>query len=97
MEQILFDELEATRTRHIGFISGGKRFDFMLTYSDQFLGKTVVLCLQSKRGDLLDSNDVRDIELLSRKFALSPEEAAHLSDALQPLICDAYIRPQYME
>lgn len=97
MEHILFDEMETTRTRHIGFISGGTRFDFMLTYSEHFLGKTVVLCLQSKRGDLLDSHDVLDIDLLSRKFSMSHEDAQHLSNALQPFIADEQIRPQYMD
>ncbi|GIM48354.1 hypothetical protein DNHGIG_39030 [Collibacillus ludicampi] len=97
MEHILFDEMETTRTRHIGFISGGKRFDFMLTFSEHFLGKTVVLCLQSKRGDLLDSHDVHDVDLLCRKFAMTPEDASHLSNALQTMISDEFIRPQYMD
>ncbi|MFC4766872.1 DUF3055 domain-containing protein [Effusibacillus consociatus] len=95
MDQILFDEVETTRTRHIGFITGGKRFDFTLTNSEHFYGKTIVTCLQSNRSALLDSHDIENIEYLAKFFNLTQEDAQYLSNFLKLPLTDSLRHDQY--
>ncbi|GIM45382.1 hypothetical protein DNHGIG_09310 [Collibacillus ludicampi] len=95
MEQILFDHEETTRTRHVGFIKGGRRFDFTLTYSQHFLGKTIVTCLQTGRSALLDIHDIHIPDILSSKFGLNDEEARHLAGFLETPLSDRMIHTQY--
>ncbi|GAX88801.1 DUF3055 domain-containing protein [Effusibacillus lacus] len=95
MDEILFDEVETTRTRHIGFITGGKRFDFTLTNSEHFFGKTIVTCLQSNRSALLDGDDIENIEYLAKFFNLSMEDAQHLSSFLKLPLTNPVRTEQY--
>lgn len=95
MDQILFDEVETTRTRHIGFITGGTRFDFTLTNSDHFFGKTIVTCLQSNRSALLDSDDIENIDYLAKCFKLTHEDAKHLSNFLKVPLTNSTRAEQY--
>lgn len=95
MDQILFDESESTRTRHIGFITEGKRFDFTLTYSDLFYGKTIVTCLQSNNSALLDGHDVENLDYLGKMFNLTAEDAMHLSNFLKVPLGDPVRNEQY--
>ncbi len=95
VDEILFDEVETTRTRHIGFITGGKRFDFTLTNSEHFYGKTIVTCLQSNRSALLDGDDVENIDYLANWFKLSLEDAQHLSNFLKESLTDPVRHQQY--
>lgn len=95
MDEILFDEVENSRTRHIGFITGGTRFDFTLTSSNHFFGKTIVNCLQSNRSALLDADDMHNIEYLAKLFKLSEEDARHLSNFLEHFLHDRVKNEQY--
>jgi hypothetical protein len=95
MDQILFDETEETRTRYLGFILEGNRYDFALNYSGHFFGKTLVTCLQSNRSALLDSRDTDHPEYIAATFGLKEEEAQHLAHFLRELLGDAMPENQY--
>ncbi|BCJ87199.1 DUF3055 domain-containing protein [Effusibacillus dendaii] len=95
MDQILFDEVETTRTRHLGFITGGKRYDFSLTNTEHFYGKTIVTCLQSNRSALLDRDDMDNIDYLAKFYNLSLEDAQHLSNFLRESLTDPVRHEQY--
>lgn len=95
MDQILFDEVETTRSRHIGFITGGRRFDFTLTNTEHFYGKTIVTCLQSNRSALLDGDDVENIDYLAKFFNLTHDDAYHLSNFLKVPLTNSLHRDEY--
>ncbi|WP_018131656.1 DUF3055 domain-containing protein [Effusibacillus pohliae] len=95
MEQILFDHQETTHTRHVGFVAGGTRFDFVLIHSQHFFGKTIVTCLQSNRSALLDTHDVNIVDELAGLFNLQREDALHLADFLKVPLSDRLLRSEY--
>lgn len=95
MDQILFDESESTRTRHVGFITEGKRFDFTLTYSGLFYGKTITTCLQSNKSALLDGHDIENLDYLGKMFNLTAEDAKHLANFLKVPLGDPVRNDQY--
>lgn len=95
MDQVLFDEVETTRTRHIGFITEGRRFDFTLTYSDLFCGKTMVTCLQSNKSALLDGHDVDNLDYLGKTYNLNSIDTGHLANFLKVPLSDPSLNEQY--
>lgn len=95
MNQILFDHEEMTRTRHVGFIAGDTRFDYMLTYSQHFFGKTVVTCLQSKKSAILGGEDLEMLEEFADQFGLALEDAEHLARFLEGPLSDQLLRTKY--
>lgn len=95
MIEILFDQEEITKVRHVGFIVGGTRFDFTITNSQHFFGKKIVTCLQSNRSAILDLHDVNMQETLTTFFNLSMEDAGHLANLLEDPLGDQLLHSQY--
>lgn len=97
MNQILFDQAETTRTRYIGFIADGIRYDFTITNSQYFFGKAIVTCLQSGRSNLLDIHDINIPDYLVKMFNLTYREARNLSEYLEGPLSDRLLQSKYDE
>ncbi|MFC4766778.1 DUF3055 domain-containing protein [Effusibacillus consociatus] len=80
---VMYDEIEKTETRYVGFVGEHARFDLMLTTTAHFYGKKVVTCLQTNRTAILNQKDAANLMYLAEAFALkSEEEAEELSEFL---------------
>ncbi len=79
---IMYDELEDTHTRFVGFVGQRSRFDLAITETNHFYGKKLVYCLQSGRSAILTVEEVDDFQYVATAFQVSEEEAQELADFL---------------
>ncbi|EPY10227.1 MULTISPECIES: DUF3055 domain-containing protein [Paenibacillus] len=79
----LYEVSEQANVTFVGWATEQIRYDFALIYSDHFIGKTLVVCMQTGRSTLLCADDLRP-EILQVKFNLPHAEAA--SEAAQLLL-----------
>lgn len=92
----LYDESEKVKVRFIGFATDESRYDFGIVYTNMFFGKPLVVCMQTGRSTLLDSNDVKDFEHLKDIFRLtSIKEATDLSAFFEETLPGIYLETQY--
>ncbi|MBN3526010.1 DUF3055 domain-containing protein [Paenibacillus apiarius] len=91
----LYEETEQANVSFVGWATEEGRFDFALIYSNHFIGKTLVVCMQTGRSTLLCADDLRP-ELLKDKFQLGHlEAAAEASQLLRNRIPSLKAQDQY--
>ncbi|MFC7372017.1 DUF3055 domain-containing protein [Fictibacillus iocasae] len=92
----LYDETEHVKVRFVGYATETSRFDFGLVFTNMFFGKPLVICMQTGRSALLDSEDVKNVEYLRKAFHLpSLSEAEHLAAIVEEYVPKHYFVHQY--
>ncbi|MFX4301955.1 SAV0927 family protein [Alicyclobacillus tolerans] len=81
-DALMYEELESTETRYVGYIGEKDRLDFVITRTAHFYGKKLVACLQTRRIAILDANEAEDPELLVELFDIDTHEAYSLANFL---------------
>lgn len=76
MFEPLYDVSEQARVQFIGCVTERGRYDFSIVFTRQFLGKSMVVCMQSGRSSLLSEDDLNEVELLQSTFAIEDRLAA---------------------
>jgi Protein of unknown function (DUF3055) len=64
----LYDESESVNVRFVGFTTDTVRYDFGIVYTNMFFGKPLVVCMQTGRSALLDSNDIGNLDYIKQAF-----------------------------
>lgn len=82
----LYDEIEQTRTRYVGFIGNTRRFDLAIIQTDKYYGKVLVLDLQSNRFAIIGTDDLQAPGYLEHNFNLNEEEAEELRQFLYTVV-----------
>ena len=83
----LYDEMEQSNVRFVGFTTKEGSQDFVIVYTSQFFGKPLDVCMQSGQSSLLDSSDVKDLDFLQKKFRLPDKMVAmDLADFLNDVV-----------
>ncbi|WP_028782628.1 DUF3055 domain-containing protein [Thalassobacillus devorans] len=72
----LYDEMEQSNVRFVGFTTQEGRYDFGIIYTSQFFGKPLIVCMQTGQSALFDSADVKDLDFLQKKFRLPNKSVA---------------------
>ncbi|MBD1380905.1 DUF3055 domain-containing protein [Metabacillus arenae] len=91
-----YDETEKANVRFVGFSTEDIRYDFGIVYSHMFFGKPLVICMQTGRSALLDSEDLEDLDHLRQAFHLeSIIQAKSLADFLKEAIPSIPLNTQY--
>lgn len=92
----LYDEHEKVAVRFVGFTTESTRYDFGVIYTNMFFGKPLVVCMQTGRSTLLDSNDIDDIDHLQQVFRIpNKEQATDLADFFRESIPVIPFETQY--
>jgi hypothetical protein len=91
----LYDEDENVKARFIGFMTEKTRYDFGIVYTNLFFGKPLVVCMQTGRSTLLDSQDLEDIDYLKSVFKVDYDEAAELAEFFLQTLQSTPFEPQY--
>lgn len=92
----LYDEVEQSQVRYVGFTSDTTRFDFGIVYTNMFFGKTLVVDMQTGRSALLCENDVQNIEYLQKLFNIKDRvEAEELAGFFQEILPGLPLENQY--
>ncbi|MGC5324691.1 SAV0927 family protein [Brevibacillus sp. SYSU BS000544] len=90
----LYDISEQPITRFFSFATDHSRYDFCILFTNQFQGKSMVICMQTLKATLLSANDVdlsfkwpqqlgiasEDLDVLKRFF----KNALYSTDSLRP-------------
>ena len=82
----LYDDLEDTKTRFVGFTGESQRYDLAILQSTRFFGKVLVMDIQYGRSAIIGSDDVEEPGYLEEVFNRTPEEAKELRDYLRELL-----------
>jgi hypothetical protein len=92
----LYDEDETVKVRFIGFTTDQARYDFGIVYTSLFFGKPLVVCMQTGRSTLLDSEDLEDIEYLKTVFNIDDyQQAKDLAEFFTEALPSLPFEPQY--
>ncbi|WP_100404661.1 DUF3055 domain-containing protein [Bacillus solitudinis] len=96
MFDYLYQTTEDTKVHHVGFVTNDFRYDLALIYTNQFFGKTMILCIQSGTSALFDHSDLDDIDMVQSVFKLrTPQEAAEIANFLRYQISNLPFENQY--
>lgn len=82
----LYDDVEDTKTRFVGFTGESQRYDLAISQSSRFFGKVLVMDIQYGRSAIIGSDDVEEPGYLEHVFNRSEEEAVELRDYLRELL-----------
>lgn len=95
MYQDLYEVTEQATVNFIGWAAEQGRYDFALIYSNHFIGKTLVVCMQTGRSTLLCEDDLQP-ELLMKMFQLDDLVAAEeAGNILRTKVPSMQAREQY--
>ncbi|MGZ9587050.1 DUF3055 domain-containing protein [Paenibacillus marinisediminis] len=95
MYQNLYEVSEQANVNFIGWAAEQGRYDFALIYSNHFIGKTLVVCMQTGRSTLLCEDDLKP-ELLMKSFQLNDLVAAEeAGNILRTRVPSLEVRDQY--
>ncbi len=82
----LYDDVEDTKTRFVGFTGESQRYDLAILQSTRFFGKVLVMDIQYGRSAIIGSDDVEEPGYLEDVFNRTEEEAKELRDYLRELL-----------
>lgn len=82
----LYDDKESTTTRFISFMGENTRHDLVITITDKFYGKKIVVNLQTNRAALVGEDDLKEEGYIEYAFGVSAEEAEELTQFLYSII-----------
>ncbi|MFC0189050.1 DUF3055 domain-containing protein [Fictibacillus aquaticus] len=92
----LYDETEEVKVRFAGFATDTSRYDFGIVFTNMFFGKPLVVCMQTGRSALLDSEDVKNWEYIRKVFHLkSISEAENLASIFEEYVPKHHSVHQY--
>lgn len=76
MMENLYDVTESSNINFVGCITEDSRFDFAIVYTSHFLGKPLVVCMQTGRSSPMSTEDLDDADLLRSRFLVDDPQAA---------------------
>lgn len=80
---VLYDEIESTSTRFVGYAGNHARFDLAITTTSHFYGKKLVCDIQSGRTAIMNDADAANIPYVMHAFQIQDEnEAREFSEFL---------------
>ena len=82
----LYDDVEDTKTRFVGFTGESQRYDLAIVQSSRFYGKVLVMDIQYGRAAILGPDDLEEPGYLEHVYNRNEEEAAELREYLSELL-----------
>jgi hypothetical protein len=73
---ILYDEIEQTSTRFVGFAGHTARFDVAITTTSHFYGKKLVYVIQTSRFAIMNDEDAGNLSYVMEAFNITNENEA---------------------
>jgi hypothetical protein len=93
---ISHESYEESRSRFVTLLTEHSQYDLVITYTSHFLGKALILHIQTNLFGIFDLHDVRDHVTLAAKLGIkSLEDAELVSDYLEDVMPMIYTPTQY--
>lgn len=82
----LYDEKENTTTRFVSFMGETTRHDLIITITEKFYGKKLIVNLQTNRAALVGEDDLKEDGYIEYAFGVTAEEAEELTELLYSIV-----------
>lgn len=82
----LYDDVEDTKTRFVGFTGDSQRYDLAILQSSRFFGKVLVMDIQYGRSAIIGPDDLEEPGYLEHVYNRTEIEADELRDYLRELL-----------
>ncbi|WP_028402812.1 SAV0927 family protein [Ectobacillus panaciterrae] len=93
--EILSEEREKQNIHYFCIAAGNHRYDLSVIYSSHFLGKAMVISIQSERMALLCSEDIEHSSYWAPKLGIVPEDIPKIEEFLHFLLDQKLVMDQY--
>lgn len=93
---ISHESYEESRSRFVTLVTENSQYDLVVNYSSHFLGKALILHIQTNLFGIFDIHDVRDHTMFAAKLGiLNLEDAERVSDYLEDVMPMIYTSTEY--
>lgn len=82
-EELLYTVSETSRVRFSGLETETSRYDFGFVYTHQFMGKVLVVCMQTGQSALLDLHALEEPRQLYPMLGIDLKDSEHVADFLR--------------
>mgnify|MGYP001129307000 CR=1 FL=1 len=92
---ILSEEKESQNIHYYCIATDSHRYDFAIIFSGHFLGKAMVVSIQSERMVLICRNDIKNPEHWAQKLGIMPEDISDLKEFFHYILENQIFADQY--
>ncbi|ACQ71704.1 MULTISPECIES: DUF3055 domain-containing protein [Exiguobacterium] len=82
-EELLYTVSETSRVRFTGIETEAARYDFGFVYTQQFMGKVLVVCMQTGQSALLDMHALEEPRQLYPMLGINLNDTEHVAEFLR--------------
>ncbi|MFN4214859.1 MULTISPECIES: DUF3055 domain-containing protein [Exiguobacterium] len=82
-EELLYTVSETSRVRFTGIETEMSRYDFGFVYTHQFMGKVLVVCMQTGQSALLDMHALEEPRQLYPMLGIALRDTDHVAEFLR--------------
>ncbi len=82
-EELLYTVSETSRVRFTGIETETSRYDFGFVYTHQFMGKVLVVCMQTGQSALLDIHALEEPRQLYPMLGIALRDTGHVAEFLR--------------
>ncbi|EPE61825.1 hypothetical protein L479_01798 [Exiguobacterium sp. S17] len=82
-EELLYTVSETSRVRFTGIETETSRYDFGFVYTHQFMGKVLVVCMQTGQSALLDLHALEEPRQLYPMLGINLYDTDHVAEFLR--------------
>ncbi|EGQ2765911.1 DUF3055 domain-containing protein [Staphylococcus pseudintermedius] len=86
IDMFLYDDMEPSQIRFVGFVGEHSRYDLVLIQTDRHYGKTLVLNTQTNKFGIIGTDDLEEEGYIAYILGVSEEEADEITAYLHEVI-----------
>ncbi|UXR70060.1 MULTISPECIES: DUF3055 domain-containing protein [unclassified Staphylococcus] len=86
IDMFLYDDVEPSQIRFVGFIGEETRYDLILLQTDRHYGKTLVLNTQTNKFGIIGTDDLDEEGYIAYILGVNEAEGEELTDYLRDVI-----------
>ncbi|NHM92054.1 MULTISPECIES: DUF3055 domain-containing protein [Staphylococcus] len=86
IDMFLYDDLEPSQVRFVGFIGDHSRYDLVLLQTDRHYGKTIVLNTQTNKFGIIGTDDLEEEGYIAYILGVNDDEAEEITAFLHEVI-----------
>lgn len=86
IDMFLYDNLEPSQVRFVGFVGDHSRYDLVLLQTDRHYGKTIVLNTQTNKFGIIGTDDLEEEGYIAYILGVNDDEAEEITAFLHEVI-----------
>ncbi|ALN75913.1 MULTISPECIES: DUF3055 domain-containing protein [Staphylococcus] len=86
IDMFLYDDLEPSQVRFVGFVGDHSRYDLVLLQTDRHYGKTIVLNTQTNKFGIIGTDDLEEEGYIAYILGVNDDEAEEITAFLHEVI-----------